>query len=56
MGRALQETFVSNGTIIHNPTIQDIRNHHQGAMGELSVGDLDINDGSARLNGEAGMA
>ncbi|WP_127782970.1 nicotinate phosphoribosyltransferase [Rhodococcus sp. X156] len=50
-GRALQVPVVRDGVRVHNPSIDDIRAHHRGAMAELTTDDLDLAPGAPRLIG-----
>ena len=50
-GRPLQVPVVRNGERVHSPTLNETRQHHAGAIAELSPMDRDLATGTPALDG-----
>jgi nicotinate phosphoribosyltransferase len=50
-GRPLQVRVVRNGSVVHRPSLEEIRTHHLAARSELSAEALAMSDGPPALEG-----
>jgi len=50
--RALQVQVMDRGSVLHRPTLEQVRSHHDASRGELSAAALEIADGEPALTAQ----